>query len=232
MPADRTKHVQQHFTKDWAEYDRQIRQVIPFYDAALATLIDIVKVTCPQVETILDLGVGTGNLAELALTSFPTAHLTGVDLVQAFIDVANTKLARHDDRVRLLCTDVAEFDFSATYDLVVASFLFHHLEHPLKQELHSRIFSSLCPGGVFVNLDFVHSRSAFFGKVFDALRIESMRAQGVRDDRIRREYIDHRKLEIPIPVEAQLQWLQEAGFVDTECFWKYLNLAMVGGRKR
>ena len=30
----------------------------------------------------------------------------------------------------------------------------------------------------------------------------------------------------------QFRWLEDVGFTDTECFWKYLNLAMFGGRKR
>ncbi len=59
-----------------------------------------------------------------------------------------------------------------------------------------------------------------------------MKAEGVSHERIEREYIKHRELEIPVPVETQLRWLRETGFTDIECFWKFLNLAMFGGRKR
>ena len=59
-----------------------------------------------------------------------------------------------------------------------------------------------------------------------------MKAQGVSDDRVAIEYVEHRELEIPVPFDIQLRWLKEAGFTDTECFWKYLNLAMFGGRKK
>ena len=59
-----------------------------------------------------------------------------------------------------------------------------------------------------------------------------IRNQGVSDGRIAGEYIEHRRLEIPVPLDEQFRWLEDVGFTDIECFWKYLNLAMFGGRKR
>jgi tRNA (cmo5U34)-methyltransferase len=35
----------------------------------------------------------------------------------------------------------------------------------------------------------------------------------------------------PGSVEDQTQWLAEAGFEDVGCHWRYLNFAIIGGRK-
>jgi len=80
---------------------------------------------------------------------------------------------------------------------------------------------------MFINADYVDSASPFFSRVFYDLRIRFIRDVGGSEE----EYIEHQKLEIPSPMAEQIIWLQEFGFVDVECFWKYLNLAIFGGRK-
>jgi tRNA (cmo5U34)-methyltransferase len=35
----------------------------------------------------------------------------------------------------------------------------------------------------------------------------------------------------PAHLEDQLGWLHEAGFDNVDCFWKWLELALVGGTK-
>ena len=232
MPHEHSENVARHFAGDWKAYDRQIRQVIPYYDQALTTMVDVIAASCPRPRLILDLGIGTGNLASLLLSAFPDARMVGVDILQDFINQAGRRLGKYGDRTSLICADVAHFDFPSDYDVVVSSFMFHHLDNALKRELFVRIHETLSAGGCFVNLDFVHSGSGFYARKFDDLRIKAMQAQGVTDDRIATEYVEHRKLEIPVPLDRQLRWLEEAGFTDTECFLKYLNLAMFGGRKK
>lgn len=171
--------------------------------------------------------MGTGNLASLLLRTWPKAHLTGIDLVQDFVDIAGKRLAEFVDRTALARSDVADFDFTGEYDLVVSSFMFHHLTHATKRATYRRVLSCLRSEGVFINADHVDSASPFYSRVFYDLRIDFLRRQGGSES----EYVEHQKLEIPAPMEVQLSWLSETGFVDTECLWKYLNLAIFCGRK-
>jgi tRNA (cmo5U34)-methyltransferase len=232
MPREHAQNVARHFDANWKAYDRQIRQVVPYYDHALTTMVEVIAATCPKPRLIVDLGLGTGNLSGLLLSRFPDARLVGVDLVQALIDQAEQRLAGHGDCVSLIRADVADFEFPLDCDVVVTSFMFHHLENPLKRRLFAQVYAALRSGGCFINLDFVHSGSDLYANVFDDLRIKAMHAQGVSGERIQTEYVTHRALEIPVPLETQVSWLAEAGFTDVECFWKYLNLAMFGGRKQ
>jgi tRNA (cmo5U34)-methyltransferase len=135
------------------------------------------------------------------------------------------------DRVSLIQGDVATFDFGTGIDLVVTSFALHHTEDAVKRAVYERVESSLQAEGFFANLDFVHSASLYFAQLFDDLRIREMRQTGVSEERIATEYIEHRKLERPTPMQVQLGWLQEIGFTEVECFWKHLNLAGFCGRK-
>lgn len=33
----------------------------------------------------------------------------------------------------------------------------------------------------------------------------------------------------PAPLDAQLQWLGSAGFINADCYWKWLELAVIAG---
>ncbi len=232
MPLGKhSNRVARHFESDWSDYDHQIRTAIPLYDQALQTLADVVSHSRLDPARILDLGIGTGNLAHMLLETFPDAHLTGIDMLQDFLDIAGRRLSEHEDRVSLARVDLSDFDFSLPYDLVVTSFTFHHIPDEAKRTAYARIFSCLSSGGCLMNADFVGSASLFYGKIFDALRISYMRDRNLSEEQIRKQYVEHRKLEIPAPMEAQLAWLRDLGFRDVECFWKYLNLAVFGGRK-
>ena len=221
-----SNNVARHFAKEWHDYDEQIRISIPFYDQALSTLVSIVEAGGIRPARILDLGVGTGNLAHLLLRTWPEAHLTGIDLVPDFIEIALKRLSAHAERTVLANTDVADFDFAGKYDLVVSSFMFHHLSDELKRTTYRRVLSCLRSGGTFINADYVDSASPLYSRIFYDLRIAFIRQQGGSEA----DYIEHHKLEVPSPMEVQMSWLREIGFVDLECFWKYLNLAIFGGR--
>jgi len=231
MSKTHSDRVSSHFGNEWSDYDQKIRIAIPFYDQALATLVSVSRHSQPEPSRILDLGVGTGELAQLLLDAFPGAHLTGIDLVEDFLELARRRLRAQGARVSLCRADIADLELREPYDMVVTSFVFHHLTDEAKERLYSSILVSLPPGGCFFNADFVDSGSEFYARVFDDLRVDFMREQGWSDEEVRLRYVEHRKLEMPVPLEVQLDWLRRLGYSDVECFWKYLNLAIFGGRK-
>jgi tRNA (cmo5U34)-methyltransferase len=152
MKSVQSDQVREHFANDWTDYDQRIKSVIPFYDQAFSTLLDVIAASYPRPKQILDLGVGTGNLARQLLATFPEAHLTGIDLVEEFIDTARLKLSDFGKRSALQCMDVIDFEFKDPYDVVVTSFVFHHLEDDTKRAMYARVFRALSPGVVFLML--------------------------------------------------------------------------------
>ena len=231
MTGDHSDRVADHFRTHWRSYDQQIRTSIPFYDASLDLLVDVLLRSGRPPKRILDLGVGTGNLAARLLAAFPGAHLTGIDLNPGFLRAAEKRLQPHQSQVRLVEADVERFDFEPGYDLVVSAFMFHHVPDGVKRTAYRGALSCLAEGGCFVNADFVDSASPHWSRVFDDLRVAFMRASGVSEEEIMTRYVKHRELEIPLPLAVQLGWLSDLGFADVECFWKYLNLAIFGARK-
>jgi hypothetical protein len=93
----------------------------------------------------------------------------------------------------------------------------HHLTHERKRSLYSEIFSILNPNGIFCNLDHVSSPTYRLHERFTAKLGKTPETED-RSNRL-------------LDVKSQLRWLQEIGFVDVDCYWKWLEFALLVGVK-
>lgn len=166
---------------------------------------------------ILDLGTGDGRLLSLLSHDRPGMLGLGLDISEPMLGAAHERFL-DDGRVKLLEHDLAEaLPTLGRFDAVVSSFAIHHLEHERKRSLYGEVFDLLEPGGVFANLEHVASATprlhlAFFAAIGEPLEDEDP------SDRL-------------LDVESQLGWLRELGFDDVDCYWKWLEMALLVGVK-
>ncbi len=166
---------------------------------------------------ILDLGTGDGRLLGLLRIDRHEVLGVGVDFSELMLEAARKRFAE-DDRVELVKHDLAEpLPAIGRFDAVVSSMAIHHLEHERKRSLYGEVFDLLEPGGVFANFEHVASPTprlhlAFFAAIGVPLEDED------RSDRL-------------LDVESQLGWLRSIGFDDVDCYWKWLEMALLIGVK-
>jgi hypothetical protein len=89
--------------------------------------------------------------------------------------------------------------------------------HNRKRSLYSEIFSILKQGGIFCNLDHISSESKKLNQYF-------RKVMGQRP--INKEH--GKRL---TKINIQLEWLLEIGFVDVDCYWRWLEFALLIGFK-
>jgi SAM-dependent methyltransferase len=168
---------------------------------------------------ILDLGTGDGRLLGLLSHDRPGMVGLGLDFSEPMLRAARERFA-DVSRITLVEHDLAEAlpgEALGRFDAVVSSFAIHHLEHERKRSLYAEIFNLLAPGGVFANLEHVASPSerlhvAFFAAIGEPLE------DADPSDRL-------------LGVDPQLRWLRELGFEDVDCYWKWLEMALLVGVK-
>lgn len=166
---------------------------------------------------ILDLGTGDGRLLNLVVTDDAEMLGIGLDISDPMLQGAHQRFG-DDRRIELMNHDLAEpLPALGRFDAVVSSFAIHHLEHERKRSLYGEILDLLAPGGVFANLEHVASPThrlhlAFFAAIDEPLEDEDP------SDRL-------------LGVETQLEWLRELGFDDVDCYWKWLEMALLIGMK-
>jgi tRNA (cmo5U34)-methyltransferase len=168
---------------------------------------------------VLDLGTGDGRLLALVKLSNPSIDGVALDFSDPMIEQAKKRFAK-DSKV-----SIVKHDFSlplpaeqlGSFDVVVSSLAIHHLTHPRKKQLYTEIFNLLNHKGVFCNLEHVSSPT-------ETLHWKFVKAIGWTPET---EDPSNKLLD----VETQLQWLRNIGFVDVDCAWKWLELALLMGFK-
>ena len=166
---------------------------------------------------VLDLGTGDGRLLALLQADRPDIRGVALDLSDLMLEAAAERFAG-DERIELVKHDLAEpLPALGRFDVVVSSMAIHHLEHERKRSLYGEIFALLEPGGVFANFEHVASATRRLHLMFFAAINEPLEHEDP-SDRL-------------LDVETQLRWLREHGFDDVDCYWKWLEMALLVGVK-
>jgi tRNA (cmo5U34)-methyltransferase len=223
--------IKDHFEEEAREFDRIIVTLIPEYPRMVEALVAAIPFENSAPVRIIDLGCGTGTVAEHVLGSFPNAQVTCLDLAENMITMARAKL-RGQPHVNYVVGDFNKFDLDGDYDVVVSSLALHHLwTNDDKRQFYRRIYRSLCSGGVFYNADVVLGSSDFLQGVYMRQWRAFMRRK-VSPAEIEAKWIPKYHAEDhPAKLTDHLAWLVEIGFADVDVIWKRYNFAVFGGKK-
>lgn len=224
-----TEHsVSSHLRLDTAEYDRIIRTYIPFYEESREEQLTLLQAALGSKTGagIVDLGGGTGSLAEAILDRFPQAHVIVRDIDPAMLEVAAQRLARFGDRVTLEKASFA--DALPHVDAVVSAFALHHIPKlDDKAAAYRRIREALSSGGVFLNND------ATAGPFWPHVRDEwarFMSRHGFTLEQGYRNLDDWAEEDTYYSVREELLAMSEAGFDAPDCLWRRGPTTILGAR--
>ncbi|MCM3171808.1 class I SAM-dependent methyltransferase [Paenibacillus sp. MER 99-2] len=216
------------FDKVAQDYDQQRRTLIPCFDEFYGMALDLIDSSL-EAPRILDLGAGTGLLSGMVLHKYPHARLTLIDISEQMLEGARQRLAA-SNQVQYEVGDYAKHRFSGSYDIIISSLSIHHLEHADKKSLFSTIHKLLEPGGIFVNADQVQGRTAETDSYYRRRWLDAIQESSLSKESISAA-IERRKLDINATQDEQLQWLEEAGFQQVDCMYKYLDFAVFYAKK-
>ncbi len=187
---------------------------IPHRTAGEAVLLAQVPTT---VQRVLDLGTGDGRLLALLKCDRPQMQSVALDFSPTMLERVRARFA-HDAAVTIMAHNLDEpLPDLGRFDAIVSSFAIHHVSDDRKRSLYGEIFDRLLPGGIFGNLEHVASPTP-------ALHAAFLRELGLTlaEDDPSNQLLD---------VETQLNWLRQIGFNDVDCYWKWLELALLIGIK-
>ena len=228
-----------------ARYVDGVRGAIPMADAQIDVMLRLIAWARPAPARVLDLGCGDGILGRAVLDRFSESHCVFADFSAEMLDMARGTLDGMEARATLVDADYGEPGWAAAmgghapFDVVVSGFSIHHQPDARKRAVYGEIFELLAPAGLFVNVEHVSSATADIEALHEEIFIDSLydfhRASG--SARTRDEVADEfyrrpdKQANILAPVEDQCIWLRELGFVDVDCFLKFFELAVFGGRR-
>jgi tRNA (cmo5U34)-methyltransferase len=191
--------------------------------------------------TMLDLGCGDGFVTEVIRSEYPDNTFYLMDGSDFMIERARERLSGHG-----LVFLIEAFEKylnrpsdARKYDFVCSANAIHHLDSSDKRRLYSRVFEELKPGGLFLNSDPVAPSSSqseqwqfhlWTDWMHEAAKERGLTVEPELIESVPSEY-KRQPENKPSGLIEQIQMLQETGFRDVDCFYKYGVFALFGGTK-
>ena len=220
------------------------RRGIPFAEAHFTIMHRLLREAGVPVRTLLDLGAGDGIATAVVAEQQPLERAVLVDFSEPMLEAARERFgaaARTFD-VTFVRGDFRETDWhpevaaAGPYDAVVSRFAIHHIPDDDKRALYARVLDWLAPGGMFINIEHVASASDLYARAHERMMIDGIMASQDSEADAEAVAAAYRARQdaganILAPVEVQLSWLRELGFVDVDCAFKAFELAVFAGRR-
>jgi tRNA (cmo5U34)-methyltransferase len=187
---------------------------------------------------LLDLGCGDGALAETLHRVLPQARLAAADGSADMIAAARVRLQRIPVEFHAVSFEemIAGAFKPAPFDGIFSSLAIHHLPLAQKAALFRAIHGLLVPAGHFLNIDVAVSgipahlewHYALWKEWIEEEERKAGRQESLAHVPARARAKDENHFD---PLAAQLAALQEAGFADVECHYRYGMFAAYSGRR-
>lgn len=220
--------IMQKFNENAGQYDSQRVKLIPCFDDFYSIPVSLLT-TQSKTPAILDIGAGTGLLSSLILEKFPEATMTLIDISEKMFDVAKERLSNFPN-INYILNDYTTYEFENEFDIIVSALSIHHLTGTEKKHLYQKIYKMLKKGGVFINADQVLGHTPYIETLYKSDWSDKIENSGLSQEELTAAY-ERTKLDKMSTLGDQLNWLQESGFEDVDCVYKYFNFVVLYTRK-
>jgi len=224
---DRTETIKSHFEAEAAEFDKIILKLIPHYTEMIDALVLSIPFKKDEQINVIDLGCGTGTVAQKIKNAFPNSKISCLDIAENMIKIAQKKLG---EKIDSYVCNFYEFNFEKKYDVIVSSLALHHLANDDdKKTFYEKIYNALNKNGVFYNADVVLASNEHLQELYMA-KWKAFMNKSVSSEEIENKWLANYKAEDrPTSLMNHINWLRDIGFNGVDVVWKYYNYAVYGG---
>jgi tRNA (cmo5U34)-methyltransferase len=210
-----------------AQYDAEVRKVIPYYDAIQTETIDVVRTIAGEPDVWLDTGSGTGALVERALPLLPRTQFVVADPSNAMLEQARTRFVGLEvaaGRVTVLpavaSDGLPQVTPALRAQVVTAIMCHHYLEPEARRAAVRGCYEVLEPGGVLVVFENVESESVR-GRELGLRRWGELQGRAGRPAAAVAQHLARFGTELkPVRIADHLALLRETGFGVAEVLWR------------
>ncbi len=220
------EQLERFFDSIAAEYDEAIHRCFPRYPEMLDMLIDFSPPSL-QPKRIVDLGCGSGNLAERIVARYPSAELHLVDLSAELLNVAERRLSGKAN-CHFYPQNMLDVNFEAgSVDLIYSSIAVHHLTPEEKQVLFTRCQSWLSDDGAMLMADQCAGATATLVEQHHAYWQKLSKCAGASEEEWQAWQQHERQHDYHETASELQRKFSKAGIETTDIVWRYLLWTIV-----
>lgn len=210
-----------------AEYDEKIRRTLPYYDDFFENIVSTVK-ACPNPpRSWLDVGCGTGKLAEHVLKRFDIERFVFCDNSEKMLGIARGRFSA--ENTEFFPADFRELAFREEFDIVTAVQVNHYFKGAERTAAVQKCFDALKSGGMFICFE----NFAPYSEVGKNLYLERWKNFQLEQGRTSAQIGEHMgrygRKDFPITLSEQLRLMGDCGFKSAEILWlSYMQAGFLG----
>lgn len=209
-----------------AEYDKKIKMTLPCYEEFYKQAADTVRHYCGDNPAWLDVGCGTGKMAQEALRAVKPERFVFCDACAGMIEICRGRFCA--PYFAFTVSAVQELEYEKEFDVVTAIQVHHYLQKDERAAAIKKCWRALKPGGIFIS----YENFAPQGRVIEKLYRDRWQAwqldQGGTQTDCQRHRERYGKEYFPVSLQEQLQLLKAAGFKEAEILWvSYMQAGFV-----
>lgn len=210
------------------DYDRQIIQALPFCEEFYNQAVRAVAAVGKTSLSWLDVGCGTGKMAEAAYRQLDISRFVFCDISQEMLQTAKGRFSSFPGAQFILCP-AQELAFYEEFDVATAIQANHYGSRADRQNSVKNCFNALKSGGLFLTFE----NFAPYSQMGKELYLERWRRFQQENGRSAAQCGAHMdrygKAYFPITVTEHLELLKECGFRCAELFWaSYMQIGLLG----
>lgn len=209
-----------------AEYDRQIKRTLPFYEEMIQQIVDIAKVFGLQSIRWLDVGCGTGKMARTALDNFNIQKMVCIDVDKEMIGRAERFC--DNGKVEFLQCDVREMPYWEMFDIVTAVQINHYFKKGERIDAVKNCYDALEENGVYISFENFAPDSEEGRRLYLERWKQFQIAHGKTEQEADLHMKRYGQSYFPITISESVGLLKECGFRMVEILWvSYMQVGIL-----
>lgn len=208
------------------EYDEKIAQTLPYYQDFYQTVVDLVSVYFKEEPRWLDVGCGTGKMAEVALANLEVESFLFFDSSSKMIEFVSKKFKLSN--VDFLNESIEKLSFNNEFDIITAIQVNHYLHRDKRIIAIENCYRGLKDNGIFITFE----NYAPFSDVGKELGLARWKKYQLNHGRNINEVQNHLNRYgqdyFPITINEHMKLIKDCGFKVVEIIWlSYLQVGFL-----
>jgi tRNA (cmo5U34)-methyltransferase len=205
-------------------FDDMVERSVPFYHQNRDLIVQILKKTLKEGETVLDLGCSTASFLLQIEREIENLKLFGIDNSEPMLKEAQRKIGALNSKIELSHGDFQDLDFPKNRVSIMNYTL--QFVRPLQREnLLRKIYDSLEVGGMLFLSEKVLFKNGKFQKDITDIYYQFKEKNGYSKYEIAQKREALENILIPYTLQENRELLQNSGFDEVETIFQWGNFA-------
>ena len=226
------------FNKDVANaFDNMANRSIPFYKESQSFSLLLLEELFQNKAPILDLGCSTANtiiqIHEFFAAKDIYPEFIGVDQSSPMIERSREKIKQLKLlKATLVQEDINKFKFEGKYEVVILNYTLQFIPKKQRSALLKKVYDSLIPGGLILMSEKLLLENKGIDKSYTKIYYDLKKRNGYSQLEISQKREALENVLIPSSYSENIEALKDAGFDQSDCFFRWFNFASFVGLKK